>query len=133
MRLSVTEAATLYKISRTTIYRNINSGKLSTGSDNKIDLSEMIRVFGEAKTPNTKTVLHESAPTVPPLQSESELMLQEKIRGLELQVKNLQSQLENAQSLIEWFKNQVERPQKLIEHKPKKSLFNRVLSALNNE
>jgi molecular chaperone GrpE (heat shock protein) len=133
MRLSVTEAASLYRISRTTIYRNINNGKLSTGSDNKIDLSEMIRVFGEAKTPSTNSVLQGSAPPVTPLQSESELMLHEKIRGLELQVKTLQSQLENAQSLIEWFKNQVERPQKLIEHKAKKSLFNRVLSALNNE
>jgi hypothetical protein len=133
MRLSVTDAANLYKISRTTIYRNINSGKLSTGLDNKIDLSEMIRVFGESKAPSTNSMLHGSAPPVPPLQSESELMLHEKIRGLELQVKTLQSQLENAQSLIEWFKNQVERPQKLIEHRPKKSLFNRVLSALNNE
>ncbi|MFM7015409.1 MAG: helix-turn-helix domain-containing protein [Bacteroidota bacterium] len=57
MRLSVTEAASLYRISRTTIYRNINNGKLSTGSDNKIDLSEMIRVFGEAKVPSTKSVL----------------------------------------------------------------------------
>jgi hypothetical protein len=133
MRLSVTEAASLYRISRTTIYRNINNGKLSTGSDNKIDLSEMIRVFGEAKTPSTNSTLQGSAPPVTPLQSESELMLHEKIRGLELQVKTLQSQLENAHSLIEWFKNQVERPQKLIEHKPKKSLFNRVLSALNNE
>lgn len=133
MRLSVTEAASLYRISRTTIYRNINNGKLSTGSDNKIDLSEMIRVFGEAKTPSTNSALQGSAPPVTPLQSESELMLHEKIRGLEMQVKTLQSQLENAHSLIEWFKNQVERPQKLIEHKPKKSLFNRVLSALNNE
>lgn len=131
MKLSVTEAATLYKISRTTIYRNINSGKLSTGSGKKIDLSEMIRVFGEAKAQNTESVLQGNTPTVPPLQSE--IVLHERIKWLEVQVKTLQSQLENAHSLIEWFKNQVERPQKLIEHKPKKSLFNRVLSALNNE
>ena len=131
MKLSVTEAATLYKISRTTIYRNINSGKLSTGSGNKIDLSEMIRVFGEAKAQNTESVLQGNTPTVPPLQSE--IVLHERIKWLEVQVKTLQSQLENAHSLIEWFKSQIEQPQKLIEHKPKKSLFNRVLSALNNE
>ncbi len=131
MKLSVTEAATLYKISRTTIYRNINSGKLSTGSGKKIDLSEMIRVFGEAKAQNTESVLQGNTPTVPPLQSE--IVLHERIKWLELQVKTLQSQLENAHSLIEWFKSQIEQPQKLIEHKPKKSLFNRVLSALNNE
>ena len=131
MKLSVTEAATLYKISRTTIYRNINSGKLSTGSGKKIDLSEMIRVFGEAKAQNTESVLQGHTPTVPPLQSE--IVLHERIKWLEVQVKTLQSQLENAHSLIEWFKSQIEQPQKLIEHKPKKSLFNRVLSALNNE
>lgn len=131
MKLSVTEAATLYKISRTTIYRNINSGKLSTGSGKKIDLSEMIRVFGEAKAQNTESVLQGNTPTVPPLQSE--IALHERIKWLEVQVKTLQSQLENAHSLIEWFKSQIEQPQKLIEHKPKKSLFNRVLSALNNE
>jgi|JI10StandDraft_1071094.scaffolds.fasta_scaffold78159_4 hypothetical protein len=131
MKLSVTEAATLYKISRTTIYRNINSGKLSTGSGKKIDLSEMIRVFGEAKAQNTESVLQGNTPTVPPLQSE--IVLHERIKWLEVQVKTLQSQLENAHSLIEWFKSQIEQPQKLIEHKPKKSLFNRVLSALNNE
>ena len=131
MKLSVTEAATLYKISRTTIYRNINSGKLSTGSGEKIDLSEMIRVFGEAKAQNTESVLQGNTPTVPPLQSE--IVLHERIKWLEVQVKTLQSQLENAHSLIEWFKSQIEQPQKLIEHKPKKSLFNRVLSALNNE
>ena len=131
MKLSVTEAATLYKNSRTTIYRNINSGKLSTGSGKKIDLSEMIRVFGEAKAQNTESVLQGNTPTVPPLQSE--IVLHERIKWLEVQVKTLQSQLENAHSLIEWFKSQIEQPQKLIEHKPKKSLFNRVLSALNNE
>jgi peptidoglycan hydrolase CwlO-like protein len=131
MKLSVTEAATLYKISRTTIYRNINSGKLSTGSGKKIDLSEMIRVFGEAKAQNTESVLQGNTPTVPPLQSE--IALHERIKWLEVQVKTLQSQLENAHSLIEWFKSQIEQPQKLIEHRPKKSLFNRVLSALNNE
>lgn len=131
MKLSVTEATTLYKISRTTIYRNINSGKLSTGSGKKIDLSEMIRVFGEAKAQNTESVLQGNTPTVPPLQSE--IVLHERIKWLEVQVKTLQSQLENAHSLIEWFKSQIEQPQKLIEHKPKKSLFNRVLSALNNE
>lgn len=131
MKLSVTEAATLYKISRTTIYRNINSGKLSTGSGKKIDLSEMIRVFGEAKAQNTESVLQGNTPTVPPLQSE--IVLHERIKWLEVQVKTLQSQLENAHSLIEWFKSQIEQPQKLIEHRPKKSLFNRVLSALNNE
>lgn len=133
MRLTVTEAANLYQMSRTTLYRKINSGKLSAGTDGKIDLSEMIRVFGEAENSGAKVVSQESATSVAELQSENERVLQEKIKGLEQQVKTLQSQLESANNLIEWFKGQVEKPQKLIEHKAKKSLFGRVLSAITSE
>lgn len=133
MRLTVTEAASLYQISRTTLYRKINSGKLSAGDDGKIDLSEMIRVFGEAESSGVNPVSQKSAPAVSELDNEKELVLQEKIKGLEQQLKTLQSQLESAQNLIEWFKGQVEKPQKLIEHKTKKSLFGRVLSAITSE
>lgn len=133
MRLTVTEAAKLYQMSRTTIYRKINNGKLSADTDNKIDLSEMIRVFGEAKSSGTNSVLHENTSPVTGLQSDKELVLLEKIKGLEQEVRSLESQLESAKNLIEWFKSQVEKPQKLIEHKAKKTLFGRVLSAITND
>ncbi len=133
MRLSVTEAANLYQISRTTIYRKIKNGKLSADTDSKIDLSEMIRVFGEAKSSGTKKVLQEETKIVTVLQSDKEMILLEKIKGLEQEVRSLNSQLENAKNLIEWFKSQVEKPQKLIEHKAKKTLFGRVLNAIRNE
>ncbi|MDK1848784.1 MULTISPECIES: helix-turn-helix domain-containing protein, partial [unclassified Klebsiella] len=52
-RVSISEAARLVKVSRPTIYKMINSGKLSYtsvvkhGKDIKvIDTSELIRVFG---------------------------------------------------------------------------------------
>ena len=52
-RVSISEAARLVKVSRPTIYKMINSGKLSytsvvkQGKDIKvIDTSELIRVFG---------------------------------------------------------------------------------------
>ena len=45
--LSVIELSKLYGINRQTIYNNINKGILSKNSDNKIDLAEAIRVFGE--------------------------------------------------------------------------------------
>lgn len=133
MRLTVTEGAKLYDISRTTVYRKINNGSLSADTDNKIDLSEMIRVFGEAKSNGAKSVLHENKSNVSVLQSDKELVLLEKIKGLEQEVRSLESQLESAKNLIEWFKSQVEKPQKLIEHKTKKTLFGRVLSAITND
>ena len=52
-KISISEAARLVKVSRPTIYKMINSGKLSytsivkQGKDTKaIDTSELIRVFG---------------------------------------------------------------------------------------
>ena len=52
-RVSISEAARLVKVSRPTIYKRINSGKLSYTSVVKhgkaikvIDTSELIRVFG---------------------------------------------------------------------------------------
>jgi predicted DNA-binding protein YlxM (UPF0122 family) len=45
--LSVLELSKLYNINRQTIYNQINKGILSKNSDNKIDFSEAIRVFGE--------------------------------------------------------------------------------------
>ena len=45
--LTVLELSKLYNINRQTIYNNIKKGILSKNSDNKIDLAEAIRVFGE--------------------------------------------------------------------------------------
>ena len=45
--LTVLELSKLYNINRQTIYNNIKKGILTKNSDNKIDLAEAIRVFGE--------------------------------------------------------------------------------------
>ncbi|WP_201620437.1 hypothetical protein [Psychrobacter maritimus] len=47
MKISVTKAAKEWSVSRTTVYEKINNGELSRTSDKKIDISEMLRVFGE--------------------------------------------------------------------------------------
>ncbi len=64
-RVSISEAARLVKVSRPTIYKMINSGKLSytsvvkQGKDIKvIDTSELIRVFGSIDGV-TDTVKHD--------------------------------------------------------------------------
>ncbi|MGQ7254884.1 helix-turn-helix domain-containing protein [Vreelandella titanicae] len=55
MQFTITEAANLYGKQRKTLYRHIESGRLSAGvrGDGKrvIDLAELIRCYGE--TPNT--------------------------------------------------------------------------------
>lgn len=46
-KYSVSDAATLYKKSRATIYKDIKNGTLSRGHDGAIDFSELLRVYGE--------------------------------------------------------------------------------------
>ena len=47
MNISVTKAAKEWGVSRTTIYQKVNDGELSRNADKKIDVTEMLRVFGE--------------------------------------------------------------------------------------
>jgi DNA invertase Pin-like site-specific DNA recombinase len=47
MKLSQREAALRWGIGRTTIYRAIKAGRLSLSDGRRIDVSEMVRVFGE--------------------------------------------------------------------------------------
>lgn len=46
-QLSLTEVSKRFKVNRTTIYRAVNSGKLSRLSNGLFDIAEVIRVFGE--------------------------------------------------------------------------------------
>ena len=46
-KYSVSDAATLYKKSRATLYKDIKNGVLSRDHDGAIDFSELLRVYGE--------------------------------------------------------------------------------------
>ena len=46
-KYSVSDAATLYKKSRATLYKDIKNGMLSRDHDGLIDFSELLRVYGE--------------------------------------------------------------------------------------
>ena len=46
-KYSVSDAATLYKKSRATLYKDIKNGTLSRDHDGCVDFSELLRVYGE--------------------------------------------------------------------------------------
>ena len=46
-KYSVSDAATLYKKSRATLYKDLKNGMLSRDHDGFIDFSELLRVYGE--------------------------------------------------------------------------------------
>lgn len=137
-RLKITEAAKIYQIARTTIYKRIKEGKLSVDTDKRIDLSELMRVFGAIPSQLQKqTTLSTVAVEPVSLQSDTTLLLQERIATLEKELAvaiALKNEIEQNRA---WLKQQFEEAQstvKLLEHKqataPKKGLFGRLVQAI---
>ena len=107
--LTVLELSKLYNINRQTIYNNIKKGILSKNSENKIDLAEAIRVFGE---PVKKQDVKESVKIDSPTSAEVLLLRQ--------QIDMLKNQLDDAKDRESFYQNQIETMQRLLEApKPK--------------
>lgn len=102
--LSVLELSKLYNINRQTIYNHINKGVLSKNSDNKIDLAEAIRIFGE---PVRKQDIKEHIKVDSPNSAEVLLLRQ--------QIDILKSQLDDAKDRESFYQNQIETMQRLLE------------------
>ena len=102
--LSVLELSKLYNINRQTIYNHINKGILSKNSDNKIDLAEAIRVFGE---PIRKQDVKETVKVDSPNSAEVLLLRQ--------QIDILKNQLDDAKDRESFYQNQIETMQRLLE------------------
>ena len=102
--LTVLELSKLYNINRQTIYNNINKGILSKNSENRIDLAEAIRVFGE---PVKKQDVKESVKIDSPNSAEVLLLKQ--------QIDMLKNQLDDAKNRESFYQNQIETMQRLLE------------------
>ena len=102
--LTVLEFSKLYNINRQTIYNNIKKGILSKNSDNKIDLAEAIRVFGE---PVKKQDVKEPVKVDSPNSAEFLLLRQ--------QIDMLKNQLDDAKDRESFYQNQIETMQRLLE------------------
>jgi len=61
MKLSITKAATDFKISRQTIHNYIKNNRLNQNEDKTIDLAEMVRVFGKEENIVNIYLQHEIA------------------------------------------------------------------------
>ena len=112
--LSVLELSKLYNINRQTIYNHINKGILSKNSDNKIDFSEAIRVFGE---PNKKQDVKDSV-KIDNLNSAEILLLRQ-------QIDMLKNQVSDAKEREAFYQEQIEVMQRLLKApKPHMTTFN---------
>nr|WP_181717073.1 hypothetical protein [Psychrobacter sp.]QJS05246.1 putative DNA replication protein [Psychrobacter sp.] len=117
MNISVTKAAKEWGVSRTTIYQKVNDGQLSRTADKKIDVSEMLRVFGE---PISKKRTERSADTVQstPLYSQNvqyntdieHLLALEKLKN-----EHLIQQVSDQKKLIENYQQQIGQLNKTLD------------------
>ena len=117
MNISVTKAAKEWGVSRTTIYQKVNDGELSRTADKKIDVSEMLRVFGE---PISKKRTERSVDTVQstPLNNQSvqyntdieHLLALEKLKN-----EHLSQQVSDQKQLIANYQDQISQLNKTLE------------------
>ena len=133
MAITIQDIQKQWGVSRATVYKHIKSGKLSRLDDGLVDLSEVLRVYGE---PSKNTGRDKQAIGGDNSDTHENRMLLEKIASLELQ-------LVKAEEREEWLRGQVETAQEtiqLLEHKKaatpqqtKKGLFGRLIGAINND
>ena len=117
MIISVTKAAKEWGVSRTTIYQKVNDGELSRTADKKIDVSEMLRVFGE---PISKKRTERSVDTVQstPLNSQSvqyNTDIEHQLALEKLKNEHLSQQVSDQKKLIENYQQQIGQLSKTLD------------------
>ncbi len=117
MNISVTKAAKEWGVSRTTIYQKVNDGELSRTSDKKIDITEMLRVFGEPVS-KKRTEHSMSSPDNTHLNSQtvqSCTALEHQLELEKLKNEHLGQQVSDQKQLIESYQQQISQLNKTLE------------------
>lgn len=112
-KLSISDAALLYKKSRATIYKDIKNGNLSRDTSGEIDFSELIRVYGEPKKPKTRKRIEDNTIQNTKTSEYNENTIQE----LKNQIHFLKQQLEKAEEREEKANTRIDTLLTLIEMK----------------
>jgi len=121
--LTISAAAKLYGKSRATLYKAIDSGVLSQNNDGKVNLSELIRVYGEVG--NKTVVTHEKRiEDVSSIQHDTLMstLLKERLDRIE----SLERQLAIKDEQLAQLHGTIKLLEYKSEHTPSKSLFDRI-------
>lgn len=126
-RISISQAARDFKVSRNSIYKKINSRQLTKDSEGLVDTSDLLRVFSSSTSKQHSSTASDNSEIQ--IKGHREQLLQQEVDKLKMQVQSLQQQLQYVQANEQWLKQQLD--QKLIEHKEsknqdKKGLFGRI-------
>jgi hypothetical protein len=136
--LSVLAASKLYGMSRQTLYRSLKNGNISKNDDGTLNLSELIRVFGEPSAYNSETVTDTAHGAVRDTKADSKrdnanmskdtliATQQEKIKYLEMYVRKLEEQESYLKSQIAVITDTVKRLEH-VEPVRRKGILGRLL------
>jgi septal ring factor EnvC (AmiA/AmiB activator) len=110
-KFSISKAAETWNVARNTLYKAIRDGRLSKDTDGRVDLSEMIRVFGEIKATEQHEIAHAEQGVV---------QLNSKIAQYEQRINDLETQLQESKERERFYVRQIEAfTNNRIEYKPK--------------
>lgn len=115
-KYSVSDAATLYKKSRATIYKDIKNGILSRDHDGSIDFSELLRAYGEPFGRRHKKRID----TYPIQNKNTPEYTDNTVSELKNQIAFLKAQLEKAEDRESKANARIDTLLTLIEMKPSK-------------
>lgn len=115
-RISISKASKDFKVSRNTIYKALEKGKLTRDANGFVDTIDLIRLFSS----HTSTVQQSTAVNTQTAQAieqveQREQLLQQQVQQLQAQVQSLEVQLQYVKQNEAWLKQQLD--QKLIEQK----------------
>ena len=124
-KLTAAQALKLLDVSKATLYRDMNGGKVSYEIDKKgrkvIDTAELARVYGELKNPETKETVSQNGSKKRHETDETVSLLKEKIVSLEAQIetaKELENELrQDKQELREMLKIEQQKTKLMLEDK----------------
>ena len=112
-RISISKASKDFKVSRNTIYKALEKGKLTRDANGLVDTIDLIRLFSEhTSTGQQSTAVHTQTAQVI---EQVEQLLQQQVDQLKAQVQSLELQLQYVKANEAWLKEQLN--QRLIEHK----------------
>lgn len=143
MQITIAELSERWKVSKAKIYRDISNGKLSRLENGLIDVSEVLRAYGEAGS-LPKPMRKSNVSTNETEKSEKEKLLLERIKVLEAQLQEgkqredwLRGKLDQKDEQIKLLEfkqsSPIQPPPPLQVQKTRKGLLARVLGAAFNE
>lgn len=126
-RITVTQAAKDFNVSRNTLYKKIRQGLLTKDANGRLDVNDLIRVIGSQSESTNKNVTLNKGDTqmiIDDVQLQQEVeQLKQLLAMKEIFINQLQQQIADLRQDKEQLYNQIN--QKRIEHK-KGGLLNRI-------